>query len=103
MGFSSYSVPPLDRLGFYENTGMIGQPVIENPTQKGTVPTQPSPLPAPSAKSVGFMLQDKSVSQPGSGREMVGGMEDGIISGNMQPVRTQKGVATDIHDKVGSF
>lgn len=70
-----------------------GRTVIETPAQEGVLATQANPLPVPPAKSVGFALPGESVTQPGSGREVVDRILDGIISGNLQPGRAQTNVA----------
>ena len=87
--FPATGYPPLYRIGFNENIGLGGRPVVENSTQEGGGTTPSNSLSVQPAKSVGFMLPGNSVSQPGSGREGVDRILDGIISGNLHPGRTQ--------------
>ena len=85
--------PPLDQGCQNENVESSGQSIVENTVPAGVVVTQANPFSAHPAKSVVFVLPGESVSQLGSRREVVYGIWDGIIAGNLQLGRAQTNVA----------
>lgn len=81
--------PPLNLGNSDENKKGVGRDVVESSTPKGVVETRPNSESTQPAKSVGFMLPENSVHQPGSVGGFVDRTLEGIISGNLKSRRAQ--------------